>query len=155
MPCQKCMVFISDVLLQPPHPSSSHAKHFKQKRLIGCIQPISYLLTRHIEKSRPDLLDWLNMMEMMNCAVLNQSATRNYRMYQILTHEKTDIDAILILLLEHYVLAKCHDKQVYEEWLAEKCMFLFASVRQLHMEHSGPVYQALKVEDDPYNGLYS
>ena len=154
MPCLKCMGFIYDNLLQPPHPSSQHSKNFKQKRLLDCIQPISYLLTRHIETSRPDLHEWLNRMEMMNCAVLNQSASRDYRMYQIWTMEKSDIDYILIILMENIILSKCQDKYIYEEWLAEKSMFLLATVRQIHLEHTRhqPVFQKLIDDSD---GLYS
>jgi hypothetical protein len=148
------MGFIYDNLLQPPHPSSQHSKNFKQKRLLDCIQPISYLLTRHIETSRPDLHEWLNRMEMMNCAVLNQSASRDYRMYQIWTMEKSDIDYILIILMENIILSKCQDKYIYEEWLAEKSMFLLATVRQIHLEHTRhqPVFQKLIDDSD---GLYS
>ena len=165
MPCQKCIAFITDNLLQPPHPTSRHVGKFKQKRLASCIQPISYLLTRHIENSRPDIHEWLNRMEMINCAVLNQGASRDYRMYQIWTMEKSDIDYILILLMENSILTKCQDKYIYEEWLAEKSMFLLATVRQLHIEHSGHVWQAapmiapgiglrIRIPVDDTNGLY-
>lgn len=156
MPCKKCMVFISDTLLQPPCPTSPHYGSFKQKRLAGCLQPLSYLFARHIETSRPDMHEWLNMMEMMNCAVLNQTATRDYRMYQIWRNEKTDVESMLTLLLENSILAKCRDKQVYEEWFAEKSMFLLSTVRQIHLEHSRnvPVWTHPPIHDE-YNGLYS
>ena len=153
MPCLKCMGFIYDNLLQPPHPSSPHFAHFKQKRLLDCIKPISYLLTRHIENARPDLHEWLNRMEMMNCAVLNQSATRDYRMYQIWSMDNSDIQYMVLLLVENCILAKCRNILTYEEWFAEKSMILLQMVRQIHLEHTRlqPVFQ--KPADD-YNGLY-
>lgn len=153
MPCLKCMAFIYDTLNHPPKLTSPHYKQFKQKRMIGCIEPITYLLARHIEKARPDLHEWLNMMEMMNCAVLNQSATRDYRMFQIWSIDNPDIDYIMVLLIENCILAKCKDRFIYEEWFAEKFIMLLAQIRHIHLEHTRfqPVFQ--KPADD-YNGLY-
>ena len=89
---------------------------------------------------------------MMNCGVLNQKASRDYRMYQILIIEPSDINSIIILLIENSVLAKCQDKFIYEEWFAEKAMFIIGTVRQIHLEHSGPVWQTEQKsdDDDPY-----
>ena len=152
MLCQKCIAYVSDTLQRLPHPSSQHSGRFKPKRLAGCLETISYLLTRHIEKSRPDLFDWLNMMEMVNCGVLNQMASRDYRMYQIMIIEPSDINSIILLLIENSILAKCQDKFMYEEWFAEKAIFIISTVRQIHLEHSGPVWQTEQKidDDDPY-----
>jgi hypothetical protein len=130
------MAFVSDTLQHPPKPGSPHTSRFKRKRLIGCLETITYLLTRHIEKGRPDIHAWLNMMEILNCAHLNQEASRDYRMYQVWTHCTSDIDEIIILLLENNILTRCHDKYIYEEWFAERAMILLESLPQIHMEHS-------------------
>ena len=98
MPCNKCMLFVYDCLQHVPHPSSKDAPLFKRKRLLQCIDTISYLLTKQIEDDRPDMIEWLNMMEMINCAVLNQEATRNYRMYQIWLTGRNTIDEIINIL---------------------------------------------------------
>ena len=154
MPCQKCMTFVSDVLQQPPHPSSEHAPLFKKKRLIGCLETITYLLTKLIEGDRPDLYNWLNIMEMMNCAVLNQAQSRNYRLYQIWINRKSDLDEIIILLVENYILSNTKNRTTYEEWFAEKAIFLVQSLRQIHTEHSGGLFIKVKTAGDDTNGLY-
>ena len=167
MPCNKCMLFVYDALLQPPHPSSRHAAHFKRKRLLNCIQTVAYLLTKQIEDDRPDMIEWLNMMEMLNCAVLNKEATRDYRMYQIWLSGTNTIDEIITILIEHAILAKIKDRYPYEEWFAEKGMFLLHNLRQIHTEHSGGHYIKLKINvprrtisrgsvvpHDDTNGLY-
>lgn len=152
MPCQKCIAYISDTLRFPPHPSSQHSAHFKPKRLSACLETISYILTRHIESSRSDLFEWLNMMEMMNCAVLNQKASRDYRMYQIWANGNSDVHYIILLLVENSILAKCQNKFIYEEWFAEKAMALLSTIHQIHLEHSGPVQV---VEQQASDDLYS
>lgn len=95
------------------------------------------------------------MMEMMNCAVLNQQATRDYRMYQIWLANKNTIDEIITILIEHAILAKAKGRYPYEEWFAEKGMFLLQNLRQIHMEHCGAHYIKIKVPVDEYDGLYS
>jgi hypothetical protein len=156
MPCNKCMLFVHDTLLHPPHPSSRHAPHFKRNRLLGCIQTVTYLLTRQIEDDRPDMIEWLNMMEMMNCAILNKDATREYRMYQIWLTGTNMIDEIITILIEHAILAKTKDRYPYEEWFAEKGIFLLQNLRQIHTEHSGEKFIKIKInmKKDDYDGLY-
>jgi hypothetical protein len=156
MPCQKCTAYISDTLQNPPPVTSPHVKQFKRKRLAVCLETISYLLTRYIEKARPDLFEWLNVMEMMNCASLNQGATRDYRMYQILCLDMSDLQYILTLIMEQCILAKCRDKHLYEEWLAQKIIGIVSIIRQVHIEHSEHELKAiLKITvPDDYNGLY-
>ena len=114
---------------------------------------VTYLLSKQIEDDRPDMYEWLNRMEMVNCAVLNKEATRDYRMYQVWLAEKNTIDEIIIILIEHAILAKANSRYPYEEWFAEKGMFLLQTLRQIHMEHSGSHYIKVKVKDE-YNGLY-
>jgi len=156
MPCNKCMLFVYDCLQQVPHPSSKDAPLFKRKRLLRCIDTISYLLTKQIEDDRPDMIEWLNMMEMINCGVLNQQATRNYRMYQIWLTGKNTIDEIINILIEHAILAKTRDRYPYEEWFAEKGIFLLQNLRQIHTEHSGDKFIKIKnnMKKDDYDGLY-
>ena len=136
MPCKKCMTFIHDVLLHPPHPSSHYVSSFKRKRLLRCIEKVTYLLTKQIEDDRPDMIDWLNMMEIMNCRVLNQAATRDYRMYQVWVLCENTIDEIIIILIEHGILAKIKDRYHYEEWFAEKAIFFLKNLPEIHTEHS-------------------
>jgi len=155
MPCNKCMLFIHDCLQQTPHPSSRHATQFKRGRLLGCIETVSYLLAKQIEIDRPDMYEWLNMMEMMNCAVLNQQASRDYRMYQIWLTNKNTIDEIITILIENAILSKTQSRYPYEEWFAEKGMFLLQNLRQIHIEHSGAKFIKIKAPVDEYDGLYS
>ena len=137
MPCEKCMGYISDVLEYPPPASSQHAESFKQKRIKVCLETITYLLTRYIESSRPDMYEWLNMMEMINCAILNKEASRDYRMFQVMTFDKSDIDEIITILMENVILNKSYNRYDYEEWFAEKAMFILNTIPQIHTEHSG------------------
>jgi len=150
------MAYISDTLQNPPPITSPHIKQFKRKRLAGCLETVTYLLTRYIETARPDLFEWLNTMEMINCGVLNQSATRDYRLYQILRLDMSDLEYILTLIMEQCILAKCRDKLLYEEWLAQKVISIVSIIRQVHNEHSkNDVKLILKMTViDDYNGLY-
>jgi hypothetical protein len=137
MPCEKCMGYISDVIQHPPTPSSKYADCFNRKRIKVCLETITYLLIRHIEKSRPDMYEWLNVMEMMNCAILNQEASRDYRMFQVWTFDKSDIDEIITILMENMILNKSYNRYDYEECFAEKAMFILNTLPQIHTEHSG------------------
>lgn len=137
MPCEKCIGYISDVLQHPLTPSSKYAECFKRKRIKVCLETITYLLIRHIENSRPDLYEWLNIMEMMNCAILNQEGSRDYRMFQVWTFDKSDVDEIITILMENMILNKCYNRYDYEEWFAEKAMFILNTLPQIHTEHSG------------------
>lgn len=137
MPCEKCIGYISDVLQHPPLPSSQHAECFKRKRIIVCLETITYILIRHIENSRPDLYEWLNLMEIMNCSILNKEASRDYRMYQVWTFDKSDVDEIITILMENMILNKSYNRYDYEEWFAEKAMFILNTLPQIHTEHSG------------------
>lgn len=135
MPCNKCLIYIIDTLLQPPLPSSPQHIQFRPKRLRRCIEPLSYLLLRFLENSRPDLFAWLNMMEMLNYPVLKKEASREYRLYQILCLEKSDIHEILSTVIEERILDKCAIFYEYEEWLAEKLMRILANRTELHPDH--------------------
>jgi hypothetical protein len=90
---------------------------------------------RFLENSRPDLFAWLNMMEMLNCSVLKKDASREYRLYQILSLEKSDIHEILSTVIEERILDKCVVFYEYEEWLAEKLMRILANRTELHPDH--------------------
>jgi hypothetical protein len=94
-------------------------------------------------------------MEMVNCALLNQEATRNYRMYQIWLSDRSIIDEIITILIEHAILAKVKERYQYEEWFAERGMFILNNLREIHMEHSGDKFIKLKIKiKKDYNDLY-
>jgi hypothetical protein len=80
--------------------------------------------------------EWLNMMEMLNYPVLKREASREYRLYQVWTYEKTDIDEIMDVLLEHGVLDKSRTLFQYQEWFAQKAMVILENIRDMHKEHS-------------------
>ena len=143
MPCDMCIGYVQDALTQAPKLNSRFWSLYKRKRLIKCIEPISYLLTRHIEEARPDLYEWLNTMEMINCAVLRQDATREYRLYQILSYQQPVIDEIIMYLMEQCILTKTHDKYEYEEWFAEKVIFLCGTIKHIHNEHTEGLHRRL------------
>lgn len=130
-----CMVYVEDTLRQPPKADSRFSTIFKNKRMEVCLDSITYLFTRHLEGQRPDFFEWLNHMEMVNCAVLKQDAPRDYRLYQILSYRQPLIDEIIMNLMENSVLTKIRAKYDYEEWFAEKAIFICATLRQVHLEH--------------------
>lgn len=130
------MAYVEDTLLEPPKADSRFSAIFKKKRMYRCINSVTYLLTRHLEEQRPDLFEWLNTMEMINCGVLRQDATRDYRLFQILSYQQQLIDEIVIVFMENAVLTKTRLKYDYEEWFAEKVIFICATLRQIHQEHT-------------------
>jgi hypothetical protein len=75
-------------------------------------------------------------MEMINCGALRQDATRDYRLYQILSYQEPVIDEIIMYIMEYCILTKTHTKYDYEEWFAEKAIFLCGTMKQVHREHT-------------------
>ena len=65
------------------------------------------------------------------------------------------IDEIITILIEHAILSKTQSRYPYEEWFAEKGMFLLQNLRQIHIEHSGALFIKIKAPVDEYDGLYN
>ena len=77
-------------------------------------------------------------MEMLNCAVLNQHATRDYRMFQILEFKEPLIKELVEMAFECSILKGIKERYLYEEWFASKAIFLAAVIPELHKDHSKP-----------------
>jgi hypothetical protein len=52
-------------------------------------------------------------------------------------HKKPLFDIIVTLLQENVILRRCYDRYYYEQWLAQKFVYLLQNLKQIHKEHGG------------------
>lgn len=151
--CERCIGFVEDFLQNPQHPIEELHKRERPKRVRQCSRDIAKTLLRILVYTPLSLYEeletydrFVNGERKINPGKITEDDLKwlyhrcvrfYYKFRMQYRQHNPHFDFILILLQEHMILSKCYDKYYYEQWLAQKFIFLLQNLKQIHREHGG------------------
>ncbi len=151
--CDRCLGFVEDFLLFPQHPFDELHKRERPKRLRHCVKDVSKILLEiltTVPQCKYEEIEtydrFVNGERRINPAQITADdlkwlysrCVRFYYKFQYdMKHKKPLFDIIVTLLQENMILRRCYDRYYYEQWLAQKFVYLLQNLKQIHKEHGG------------------
>jgi hypothetical protein len=155
MSCDVCKHFVYDSLTQPIHPFDYYYKSYKHKRFMKIAMYLSEIVLDVLRLCDPSEYNNCRYMDPYNSYDTTQGhspfgsimSPRQYRdlfmsSIRIFLYFKRRnpqlhvmLKQVLYIAMEHCVLPKSMTMSDYEEWFAQKFIFLLLHFHSVHQEH--------------------
>ena len=177
MSCDVCKHFVYDYLIQPVHPFDYYYTSYKHRRFMKIAAPLTEIILEVLVKCDPSEYNNCRFMDpyhsydgapghspfgsLMSHKQYRDLFMSSIRIFLYFRRRNPQLHSMikqgLYIAMEHCVLPKSMTMSDYEEWFAQKFIFLllhFHSVHQEHMPKPKPLRIRITLAAEEESDLY-